>query len=180
MPPYSQPQGAPYYGQPQPGAAYGPYAPSAGVNPYYAREFALIASGAKAHFNFAAFFLGFFHTLYRGCGKRFLAMYAWPWVLSLVMSAIMMNMTIDSMTMAAAGIVPSGFIVVYIFTILISLLSLGLSLYNGFTFNRYYYNKCAGDERAQENRPSGWQHRAGDCGDDGCHRRFHGKYARRH
>lgn len=147
MPPYSQPQGAPYYGQPQPGAAYGPYAPSAGVNPYYAREFALIASGAKAHFNFAAFFLGFFHTLYRGCGKRFLAMYAWPWVLSLVMSVIMMNMTIDSMTMAAAGIVPSGFIVVYIFTILISLLSLGLSLYNGFTFNRYYYNKCAGDAR---------------------------------
>lgn len=147
MPPYSQPQGAPYYGQPQPGAAYGPYAPSAGVNPYYAREFERIANGGKPHFNFAAFFLGFFHTLYRGCGKRFLAIYAWPWVLSLVMSVIMMNMTIDSMTMAAAGIVPSGFIVVYIFTILISLLSLGLSLYNGFTFNRYYYNKCAGDAR---------------------------------
>lgn len=71
MPPYSQPQGAPYYGQPQPGAAYGPYAPSAGVNPYYAREFALIASGAKAHFNFAAFFLGFSTRCIAGAASAF-------------------------------------------------------------------------------------------------------------
>ncbi len=138
----------PPYGQPQPGMPYGgAYGPDAGVNPYYAREFDLIANGGKPHFNFAAFFLGFFHTLYRGCGKRFLALYAWPWVLSLVMSVIMTNMTADSMTMAASGIVPSGFIVVYVLTLLTSLLSLGLSLYNGFTFNRYYYNKCAGDAR---------------------------------
>ena len=45
--------------------------PAAGVNPYYAREFELIANGGKPHFNFAAFFLGFWHTLYRGCIKRF-------------------------------------------------------------------------------------------------------------
>ena len=58
--------------------------PFGGCEPHYAREFELIASGAKAHFNFAAFFLGFYRTLYRGCAKRFLALYAWPWALTLV------------------------------------------------------------------------------------------------
>lgn len=146
MPPYSQPQGAPYYGQPQPGAAHGPYAPSAGVNPYYAREFALIASGAKAHFNFAAFFLGFYHTLYRGCTKRFLALYAWPWALTLVLNGIMMVSFADSMEMALYSTDVSPFLIVYpLFMVLVCFLQIGLSVYNGITFNRYYYNKCQGD-----------------------------------
>lgn len=138
----------PPYAQPQPGVPYGgAYGPAAGVNPYYVREFELIANGGKPHFNFAAFFLGFFHTLYRGCGKRFLALYAWPWVLSLVLSGVVMSMTTSSITMAASGMVPSGMIVAEGLAFLVSLLSLGLSLYNGFTFNRYYYNKCQGDAR---------------------------------
>ena len=35
-------------------------------DPYYAREFASIAAGNPGRFNFAAFFLGPFHALYRG------------------------------------------------------------------------------------------------------------------
>ena len=50
------------YGMPQPGAGLGRI-----VSPYYAREFADIAAGGRGRFIAAAFFLGPFHQLYRGC-----------------------------------------------------------------------------------------------------------------
>lgn len=139
---YGQP-----YAQPQPGMPYGAYGPAAGVNPYYAREFELLANGGRPHFNFAAFFLGFWHTLYRGCTKRFLALYAWPWLLTMILSGVMVSMLPKSMFMLAAGVLPSGLLVLYLLLLVLSLASIGLAVYNGFTFNRYYYNKCRGDAR---------------------------------
>lgn len=121
--------------------------PAAGVNPYYAREFELIANGGKPHFNFAALFLGFWHTLYRGCIKRFLALYALPWLLTMVLVGVEMSIMVDSMYMAAMGVVPTGLLVVFLLSAVLSLVSLGLSIYNGATFNRYYYNLCKGDAR---------------------------------
>ena len=58
------------YGMLQPGAGLGRV-----VSPYYAREFADIAAGGRGRFNAAAFFLGPFHQLYRGCYKRFARTY---------------------------------------------------------------------------------------------------------
>lgn len=139
---YGQP-----YAQPQPGMPYGAYGPAAGVNPYYAREFELLANGGRPHFNFAAFFLGFWHTLYRGCTKRFLALYAWPWLLTMILSGVMVSMLPKSMFMLTAGVLPSGLLVLYLLLLVLSLASIGLAVYNGFTFNRYYYNKCRGDAR---------------------------------
>ena len=150
MPPYSgqAPYGQPYYTQPQQGMPYGgANGPVAGVNPYYAREFELIANGGKPHFNFAALFLGFWHTLYRGCIKRFLALYALPWLLTMVLVGVEMSIMVDSMYMAAMGVVPTGLLVVFLLSAVLSLVSLGLSIYNGATFNRYYYNLCKGDAR---------------------------------
>ena len=150
MPPYSgqTPYGQPYYTQPQQGMPYGgANGPAAGVNPYYAREFELIANGGKPHFNFAALFLGFWHTLYRGCIKRFLALYALPWLLTMVLVGVEMSIMVDSMYMAAMGVVPTGLLVVFLLSAVLSLVSLGLSIYNGATFNRYYYNLCKGDAR---------------------------------
>ena len=117
MPPYSgqAPYGQPYYTQPQQGMPYGgANGPAAGVNPYYAREFELIANGGKPHFNFAALFLGFWHTLYRGCIKRFLALYALPWLLTMVLVGVEMSIMVDSMYMAAMGVVPTGLLVVFL------------------------------------------------------------------
>lgn len=148
VPPYNgqAAYGQPYV-QPQPGMPYGAYGPAAGVNPYYAREFELLANGGRPHFNFAAFFLGFWHTLYRGCTKRFLALYAWPWLLTMILSGVMVSMLPKSMFMLAAGVLPSGLLVLYLLLLVLSLASIGLAVYNGFTFNRYYYNKCRGDAR---------------------------------
>ncbi|MFR9214723.1 MAG: zinc-ribbon domain-containing protein [Ruthenibacterium sp.] len=148
VPPYNgqAAYGQPYV-QPQPGMPYGAYGPAAGVNPYYAREFELLANGGRPHFNFAAFFLGFWHTLYRGCTKRFLVLYAWPWLLTMILSGVMVSMLPKSMFMLAAGVLPSGLLVLYLLLLVLSLASIGLAVYNGFTFNRYYYNKCRGDAR---------------------------------
>ena len=143
---YGQP-----YAQPQPGMPYGAYGPAAGVNPYYAREFELLANGGRPHFNFAAFFLGFWHTLYRGCTKRFLALYAWPWALSMILNGAMLVSFAGSMETALFTSDVSPFLVVYPLIILIlSFLQLGLGLFNGFTFNRYYYNQCKGDARVPQ------------------------------
>lgn len=59
----------PQCGAPVPAAPF--YAQPAMPDPYYAREFASIAAGNPPRFNFAAFFLGPFHALYRGFWSRF-------------------------------------------------------------------------------------------------------------
>ena len=55
-----------------------------GPNGYYRWEFDKLSRGARASFNFAACFLGFWHTLYRGCWRRFLLLYSWLGVLTTV------------------------------------------------------------------------------------------------
>ena len=49
---------------------------------YYKAEFEKLSQGKKTDFNFAACFLGFWHTLYRGCWRRFLLLYSWLGVLT--------------------------------------------------------------------------------------------------
>ena len=48
--------------------------------PYYEQEFRSIAAGNPGRFNFAAFFLGPFHAVYRGLWPRFWKLY-FPWLL---------------------------------------------------------------------------------------------------
>lgn len=74
------------YGMPQPGAGLGRI-----VSPYYAREFADIAAGGRGRFNAAAFFLGPFHQLYRGCYKRFARTYLPYWLALLAVLGVSLS-----------------------------------------------------------------------------------------
>ena len=79
------PQGPAGQGWQQP--AYAGYMPSrpprAARTPwpdaYYVQEFEKVAATGKGSFNWAAFFFGPFHCLYRGCVPRFLKLYLPIW-----------------------------------------------------------------------------------------------------
>ena len=111
--------------------------PRGPVNPYYQRQFEAIAQGEKTRFNWAAFFLGPYHALYRGHTKRFLAVY-----LPLLLASVILEIGLV-ITIGAADIMLLG--VFTILTWVVALIGLGLAIYNGFTFNRSYYDRCGGD-----------------------------------
>ena len=131
------------YGMLQPGAGLGRV-----VSPYYAREFADIAAGGRGRFNAAAFFLGPFHQLYRGCYKRFARTYLPYWLALLAVLGVSLSFLescVWSWPATAAG-PQSRHRRFFVWIAAILLLSLGvsvwgiaLSIYNGVTFNRRYF-----------------------------------------
>ena len=129
QPPYGQPPyGQPPYGQP----AFDPT-----VNAYYAREFASIAQGGKSRFNWAAFFLGGYQALYRGHTRRFLTFYLPIFVLNY--AAVIVNaVAVGSLNIGLVGVMS-------VVTMLIGLAALVISIVNGFTFNKSYYQLRSGD-----------------------------------
>lgn len=153
VPPAGQPAaGAPEEPVAQAPQADGPGAADAqgmppvpeGPNGYYRWEFDKLSRGARASFNFAACFLGFWHTLYRGCWRRFLLLYSWLGVLTTVTGLAAVRELEDNVWLntaygtslwqwsrnvtALAG--------------LVLLFQVVVALYNGATFNQYYYGVC--------------------------------------
>lgn len=137
------------YGMLQPGAGLGRV-----VSPYYAREFADIAAGERGRFNAAAFFLGPFHQLYRGCYKRFARTYLPYWLALLAVLGVSLSffgkLCVELAGYGGRAAEPTQAFFVWIAAIL--LLSLGvsvwgiaLSIYNGVTFNRRYFEQQHGD-----------------------------------
>ena len=137
------------YGMLQPGAGLGRV-----VSPYYAREFADIAAGGRGRFNAAAFFLGPFHQLYRGCYKRFARTYLPYWLALLAVLGVSLSffgkLCVELAGYGGRAAEPTQAFFVWIAAIL--LLSLGvsvwgiaLSIYNGVTFNRRYFEQQHGD-----------------------------------
>lgn len=148
---------APYgpYGQAPYGDAYGPvacqrpgYPPRPQKPPmpdaYYAREFEKVAAAGNGSFNWAAFFLGPWHCLYRGCVARFLKLY---------LPLLLVNAAVGFFAQAqlAAAVRGEGgmwYAISIACSVLCALAWLGAGLYNGFTFNRAYYARTGGNAAA--------------------------------
>ena len=109
------------------------------VNFYYQRQFDAIAQGEPSRFNWAAFFLGPFHALYRGHTKRFLTLYL-PQLLLMVAGQIALLASIKERNLALMG--AAG-----IFGVVLGLAGLCIAIYNGITFNQSYAKHCGGDPR---------------------------------
>lgn len=129
--------------------AYSPAARAPGSGQaYYAAEFERQRCGLRPSFNAAACFLGFWHTLYRGCWARFLALYSWLGVATAVAFAFWAHgFEYDWAMWWALRIWPQpgpAFVAV----VLVLLAQVAVAAYNGLTFNRYLYQRCRGDARA--------------------------------
>ncbi|MFQ8833122.1 MAG: zinc ribbon domain-containing protein [Ruthenibacterium lactatiformans] len=135
------------YGMLQPGAGLGRV-----VSPYYAR----IATSLRAEeaAQCGAFFLGPFHQLYRGCYKRFARTYLPYWLALLAVLGVSLSffgkLCVELAGYGGRAAEPTQAFFVWIAAIL--LLSLGvsvwgiaLSIYNGVTFNRRYFEQQHGD-----------------------------------
>ena len=145
------PQGAGgyVYGAPQPGPGRG-----RPVSPYYAREFADIAAGGGGRFNVAAFFLGPFHQIYRGCYKRFARTYLPYWLALLAVLGVSFSffgkLCVELIGYGSRAPEPTQAFFVWIVALMllsvgVSAWGIGLSIYNGVTFNRRYFEKLHGD-----------------------------------
>lgn len=131
---------------------YGGYAPSWPPRPvkaprpdaYYVREFEKLAATGKGSFNWAAFFLGPYHCLYRGCVPRFLKLYLPLWAVSLAVGIFT-----QVQSLAAWRGNGKWYAASLMLGLLCSLWAIGVGLYNGFTFNRHYYTRVQGNAAAR-------------------------------
>ena len=131
---------------------YGGYAPSWPPRPvkaprpdaYYVREFEKLAATGKGSFNWAAFFLGPYHCLYRGCVPRFLKLYLPLWAVSLAVGIFT-----QVQSLAAWRGNGEWYAASLMLGLLCSLWAIGVGLYNGFTFNRHYYTRGQGNAAAR-------------------------------
>ena len=118
------------------------------AHPYYAQEFDALRRGARPRFNVAAFLGGPFHLLYRGCGGRFVRLYL-PYVFTLVLlSTAALLMDTQLVWKAWQGLGTEFTWLHAALTALRALTALwgvALAIYNGNTFNEYYWEKRWGD-----------------------------------
>lgn len=136
-------------------AGSGPLCPVCGralAHPYYAREFAALARGQAPRFNAAAFLGGPFHLLYRGCPGRFARLYL-PYLFTVLLLCTASLLTgtqavWDAWRGAAAQFTWLHAAQTALQT-LTCLWGVALALYNGNTFNEYYYQKRGGDAAVQ-------------------------------
>ena len=143
------PQGPAGQGWQQP--AYAGYMPSrpprAARTPwpdaYYVQEFEKVAATGKGSFNWAAFFFGPFHCLYRGCVPRFLKLYLPIWAAGMA-AAVFVQMQAPAALHGGGGLYALGLVL----NLLCSLWGVGVGLYNGFTFNRHYFEHVRGNAAA--------------------------------
>ena len=111
---------------------------------YYVREFEKLAATGKGSFNWAAFFLGPYHCLYRGCVPRFLKLYLPLWAVSLAVGIFT-----QVQSLAAWRGNGKWYAASLLLGLLCSLWAIGVGLYNGFTFNRHYYTRVQGNAAAR-------------------------------
>lgn len=118
------------------------------IKPYYREQFARIASGEKAKFNWAAFLLGPLNQLFNGCTKIFCRTFLPVYIALLANSLIGMVATqIFNFTLIAVSSVLS---------IVIALWSLVLSIINGFKFNEWYYKDILNNPGKKRSRKGFW------------------------
>ncbi len=119
---------------------------AAGLHPYYAGEFQAIAGGRTPRFNTAAFLGGPFHLLYRGCGWRCLRLYGAYLLTLLLLGASCLlrlpDLLWELFLYGAHGGLGSP---ITVLAWLCAAWGLVLAVYNGNTFNRYFYEKRRGD-----------------------------------
>jgi len=150
--------------EPSPAPAPVLEAPAPGQQPglekqpaYYKAEFEKLSQGKKTDFNFAACFLGFWHTLYRGCWRRFLLLYSWLGVLTaasgLVAAHELETVVMMNTAYASAAWHWDGTVSAFISAVL--MLQVAVALYNGTTFNEYYYKVCRREASDAEKRQIG-------------------------
>lgn len=150
--------------EPSPAPAPVLEAPAPGQQPglekqpaYYKAEFEKLSQGKKTDFNFAACFLGFWHTLYRGCWRRFLLLYSWLGVLTAASGLVAAHEleTVVMMNTAYASAVWHWDGTVSAFISAVLMLQVAVALYNGTTFNEYYYKVCRREASDAEKRQIG-------------------------
>ena len=150
--------------EPSPAPAPVLEAPAPGQQPglekqpaYYKAEFEKLSQGKKTDFNFAACFLGFWHTLYRGCWRRFLLLYSWLGVLTaasgLVAAHELETVVMMNTAYASAAWHWDGTVSAFISAVL--MLQVAVALYNGTTFNENYYKVCRREASDAEKRQIG-------------------------
>jgi hypothetical protein len=122
--------------------------PEGEASPYYTREFARLQAGWPARFNVAAFILGPFHTLYRGCTKRFCKLYlpylVAKWMYFTYTLSLAYHLIANQYSEAAIRSMP-GFFSMWIITVALWVWGVVLAIYNGATFNRAYYKQTGGN-----------------------------------
>ncbi|WP_367925856.1 zinc ribbon domain-containing protein [uncultured Ruthenibacterium sp.] len=111
-------------------------------DPYYAREFAAMAGGSSGRFNFAAFFLGPFHALYRGFWPRFWKLY-FPWLVVLgigqLFSCLYAGRELQAVINGGSALLSGPPVVLsWLCSTICWVLGLIVAIYNGATFNRAY------------------------------------------
>lgn len=119
-------------------------------DPYYAREFASIAAGNPGRFNFAAFFLGPFHALYRGFFSCFWKLY-FPLLLVQCVGELFAclyagNIALSQLNTGGTGtLFGPPVLVSWLFSVVCGVWGLTVAIYNGATFNRRYCAYVQGD-----------------------------------
>lgn len=116
------------------------------IKPYYREEFDRIASGQKPAFNWAAFLFGGYFQLYHGCVglfcKTFLPLIIVSTVIGLISAFIQdfsLMSTLPLLNGAASLVSLPLSILGNGFQFMVSLVSLVLSILNGFQFNKWFY-----------------------------------------
>lgn len=115
---------------------------------YYTREFRRLAAGERPSFNVAALLGGPVHLLYRGCFRRFFALY-FPYLLTRGLLAAACAMAglplyrnwLQTGTWGAPGALLT---IAWLLWQLCGLWGLALAIYNGNTFNAALYRKLHG------------------------------------
>ncbi len=112
------------------------------ISDYYGEQFYFIRKGYGSQFNIAAYMLFPIHLIYRKCMSRFLTV-ALPisllWALSLLFAVFVPYYSYANMLFLTPLIICP---VIYIV----------LSIYNGFTFNSYFYERHCGNAHIPTNK----------------------------
>lgn len=110
---------------------------------YYAQEFARLQAGEKPRLNVAALLAGPVHTLYRGCYKRFFALYAPCLITAALLLGACLLLGLPGQWQQNAG-VEWLHRAAWLLLQLCGLWGVGLCIYNGNTFNQALYHKQKG------------------------------------
>ncbi len=112
------------------------------ISKYYGNQFHKLQTYKKAEFNFAAYLLFPFHLIYRKCIARFFYL-AFPIIF------------IWSICTIIISIVPFGYnlyVFFYAPSVFCPLIFITLGIFNGITFNKYYYHKLCGNAHVPTNK----------------------------
>ncbi len=111
------------------------------ISNYYGEQFHYINCGLRTNFNFAAYILFPLHLIYRKCYARFLS----------ISLPILLLWAFSLLYVAISPLLNTIYLVLYTPAFLCPVLYIALAIYNGFTFNKYYYIKLCGNAHVPKN-----------------------------